>query len=191
MVREVRNQLDRRLTGEVKLKISDKAKDVIGVVAPTLGAALGGPLGGLAGQLLGSLVSGKGTADLETVLLEQKPETMLALRQAEQEFLLKLDELGVERERIAMADRASAREMAKVNMKPQIIISATFLGGYFAILLLRMSGVFEVTPDDRVVDNLMTALTYGVPLILAFWFGSTAGSATKSALLAQSRPADS
>ena len=89
-----------------------------------------------------------------------------------------------------MADRASARDLAKVNMKPQMLISATFLGGYFLILGLRMAGVFE-SQEDRVVDNLLTALTYGVPLILAFWFGSTAGSSTKSALLAASKPADS
>jgi hypothetical protein len=80
--------------------------------------------------------------------------------------------------------------MAKIDMRPQMIISATFLGGYFLILLLRMSGAFEGVPDDKVVDNLLTALTYGVPLILAFWFGSTAGSARKSQLLAEANPAD-
>ena len=171
----------------MKLKLSDKAKDVIKVIAPTLGTALGGPLGGLAGQILGGLVGGGSNKDLEDALLTQAPETMLALRKAEQEFQTKLAELGVEEDRIAMADRVSARELAKVNMKPQMVISASFLGGYFLILILRMSGAFE-EQDDKVVDNLLTALTYGVPLILAFWFGSTAGSAVKSGLLAQSRP---
>lgn len=171
----------------VKLKISDKAKGVIGAIAPTLGAALGGPLGALAGNVISAALGGK---DVEQALIEQKPETLLALRKAEQDFVVKLEELGVERERISMADRASARDLAKVNMKPQMLISATFLGGYFLILGLRMAGVFEAQ-EDRVVDNLLTALTYGVPLILAFWFGSTAGSSTKSALLAASKPADS
>lgn len=171
----------------MKLKISDKAKEVIGAVAPTLGAALGGPLGALAGNVISAALGGK---DVETALVEQKPETLLALRKAEQDFVVKLEELGVERERISMADRASARDLAKINMKPQMVISATFLGGYFLILGLRMAGVFEAQ-EDRVVDNLLTALTYGVPLILAFWFGSTAGSSTKSALLAASKPADS
>lgn len=171
----------------VKLKISDKAKGVIGAIAPTLGAALGGPLGALAGNVISAALGGK---DVEQALIEQKPETLLALRKAEQDFVVKLEELGVERERIGMADRASARDLAKLDMRPQMLISATFLGGYFLILGLRMAGVFE-SQEDRVVDNLLTALTYGVPLILAFWFGSTAGSATKSALLAASKPADS
>lgn len=170
----------------MKLKISDKVKNIISTVAPTLGAALGGPLGAMAGNVISAALGG---GDIETMLLEQNPETMLALRKAEQEFLVKLEELGVEKERIAMADRVSARDMAKVNMKPQIVISAVFLGGYFTVLILRMSGAFEVQ-DDKVVDNLLTALTYGVPLVLAFWFGSTAGSQAKSVMLANSKPAD-
>lgn len=169
----------------MKLKISDKAKNVISTIAPTLGAALGGPLGALAGNVISAAL---GDGDVEQALLTQKPETLLALRKAEQDFEIKLQELGVEKERIAMADRASARDLAKVNMKPQMAISATFLGGYFLILILRMSGIFDGEQEDKVVDNLLTALTYGVPLILAFWFGSTAGSALKSQLLYQSKP---
>jgi hypothetical protein len=172
------------------IRLSEKAKKVVSVVAPSLGAALGGPLGGLAGQILGGLVSGGKVADLEEAILTQKPETLLALKKLEQDYILKLEELGVEQSRVEAADRASARDMAKIDMRPQMIISATFLGGYFLILLLRMSGAFEGVPDDKVVDNLLTALTYGVPLILAFWFGSTAGSARKSQLLAEANPAD-
>lgn len=174
----------------MKLKLSDKARDVIQVVAPTLGTALGGPLGGLAGQILGSLVGGD-SKKLEDALLTQAPETMLALRKAEQEFQLKLAELGIEEERIAMADRVSARDMAKVNMKPQLWISALFLGGYFGVLILRMIGVLEPDAQDKeIINTLMSVLTTGVPLILMFWFGSTAGSAVKSQLLAESKPAN-
>lgn len=60
------------------LKISDKAKAVIATVAPTLGAALGGPLGGLAGNVLATAIGGKDAKDLERVLVEQQPETLLA-----------------------------------------------------------------------------------------------------------------
>ena len=172
------------------LKLNDKTRDIIAVVAPTLGAALGGPLGGLAGQILGGLVGGN-TKDLEKVLLEQKPETMLALRKAEQDFLLKLEEIGVERERIEMADRTSAREMAKVNMKPQMVLSSVFIGGYFTVFVALLTGTVELTQSQQTLINvLMGVLTAGIPTILAFWFGSTAGSAVKSQLLADSKPAN-
>lgn len=172
----------------MKLKLSDKAKNVIKVVAPTLGAALGGPLGGMAGQILGGLVGGN-AKDLEDALLTQAPETMLALRKAEQEFQLKLTELGVEEERIAMADRASARDMAKTDMRAQMWLSGLFVGGYFTIFLAVASGTIEPAPgQQRTIDMLLGMLATGIPMVMSFWFGSTAGSAAKNQLLANSRP---
>jgi len=172
----------------VKLKISDKVKNIISTVAPTLGAALGGPLGGLAGNVISAALGG---GDVEKILLEQKPETLLALRAAEQEFELKLQELGVERERIAMADRASAREMAKVDMRAQIWLSVLFVGGYFTIFLAVASGMIEPAPSQqRTIDVLLGMLATSIPGVMAFWFGSTSGSAAKSAMLANSKPVD-
>ena len=173
----------------MKLKISDKAKNVISTVAPTLGAALGGPLGALAGNVVAAALGGK---DVEQALIEQKPETLLALRRAEQDFQLKLEELGVERDRIEMADRASARELGKVNLKPQMILSALFIGGYFAIIIAVLLGALQTDGSEReYMVALLGVLTAGIPQILAFWFGSTAGSAVKSQLLAESKPAES
>lgn len=172
----------------MKLKVSSKAKNVIATVAPTLGAALGGPLGALAGNVISAALGGK---DIETALVEQKPETLLALRKAEQDFVLKLEELGVERDRIEMADRASARDMAKINMKPQMVLSGVFIGGYFFVLSLLLLGEVELTQTQQTLINvLMGVLTAGIPTILSFWFGSSAGSTVKSHLLAESQPAD-
>jgi len=171
------------------LKLSDKAKSVIRAVAPTLGASLGGPLGGMAGNVIAAALGGKNSKDVEDALLTQKPEAILALRQAERDFELKLEEMDIDRERIAMADRISARDLAKVNMKPQIVLSLVFLGGYFTILLSMMAGLFEVEGLAAAqFPTLMGVLTTGVPIILAFWFGSTAGSAVKSQMLADSKP---
>ena len=172
----------------MKLKISDKAKNVISTVAPTLGAALGGPLGALAGNVVAAALGGK---DVEAALIEQKPDTLLALRKAEQEFQLKLEELGVERERIEMADRVSARDMGKVNLKPQMYLSGLFIGGYFGIIIALLMGAVETNGTEReYLIAMLGVLTAGIPQILAFWFGSTAGSAVKSSLLAASKPAD-
>ncbi len=172
----------------MKLKISDKVKNIIATVAPTLGAALGGPLGGLAGNVISAAL---GSGDVETMLLEQNPETLLALRKAEQDFLTKLEELGVEKERIAMADRISARELAKVNMKPQIVLSALFVIGYFFIFWLLLFQELELNSNQTTLVNvLMGVLTAAVIKVMDFWFGSTAGSIAKSAMLANSKPTD-
>jgi hypothetical protein len=171
----------------VKTKLSDKAKNIISTIAPTLGA-LGGPLGAMAGNVISAAL---GDGDINKVLIEQKPETLLALRKAEQEFELKLEELGVEKERIAMADRASAREMAKVNMVPQMVLSGVFVVGYFSIFWLLLYENIELNIRQATMVNvLMGVLTAGVIKIMDFWFGSTAGSQAKSVMLANSKPAD-
>ena len=173
------------------IKISDKAKNVIQTVAPTLGAALGGPLGALAGNVIAAALGGGDGKSVEDALLTQKPETLLALRNAEMSFQLELEKLGVETEKLAVQDRASARDMAKVNMVPQMWMSGLFIGGYFSIILSLIFGVASVEPNDQMNLNLLLGvLTAGIPTILAFWFGSTAGSAQKSALLAASKPAE-
>jgi hypothetical protein len=175
----------------VKWKLSDKARATIQAVAPGLAAALGGPLAGAAAGALVSALGGDEKA-AEAALLTQSPETLLALRKAEQDFAVRMRELDIEPERLAQADRADARSMAKTNMKPQMAITAIFLGGYFALLGVLMTGAIVVDGVAREqLPTLLGVLTGSVPGILAFWFGSTAGSQAKSFMLANSKPADS
>jgi hypothetical protein len=167
-------------------KIGEKAKQVISVVAPSLGAALGGPLGGLAGQILGGLVSGGKVADIEEAILTQKPETLLALKQMERDYLLKLEELGIDEKKIEASDRASARDLAKVNMRPQMGLSLLFIGGYFLILAAFFVGKIEITAElKEPFLILLGVITANVPSIMQFWFGTSSGSQRKTDLLAE------
>jgi hypothetical protein len=168
------------------LRLSEKAKKVVSVVAPSLGAALGGPLGGLAGQILGGLVSGGKVADLEEAILTQKPETLLALKKLEQDYILKLEELGVEQHKVEAADRSSARDLAKVNMRPQMMLSLLFIGGYFIILSAFFVGKIEISPElKEPFLILLGVITANVPSIMQFWFGTSSGSQRKTDLLAE------
>lgn len=172
------------------LKISGKARSVISTVAPTLGMALGGPLGAMAGNLIANAIGGS-PERVEAALVTQQPETLVALRKAEIDFQAKLKELGIEEERLAVQDRSSARELAKVDMTPQLWMSGLFIGGYFLIILSLIFGVATLNDGDQMNLNLLLGvLTAGIPSILAFWFGSSAGSSQKNLLLAASKPAD-
>lgn len=53
----------------------------------------------------------------------------------------------------------------------QIILSMLFIGGYFAVLMVIMTGVVHI-PDElrELIGNLLSTLTAGVLLILNFWF---------------------
>jgi hypothetical protein len=174
----------------MKWKLSDKAKATIQAVAPGLAAALGGPLAGAAAGALVSALGGDEKA-AEDALIAQNPETLLKLRQAENDFTLKMRELDIEPEKLASADRADARSLAKVDMRPQMILSGVFVVGYFIIFWwLLMENVELNIRQSTMVNVLMGVLTAGMIKIMDFWFGSTAGSREKSVLLANSKPAD-
>jgi hypothetical protein len=167
-------------------KLGNKAKEVIAVVAPTLGAALGGPLGGLAGQILGGIVSGNDPKALEESILTQKPETLIALRKAEQEFKVKLRELDIEEDKLVFNDRANARDLAKADMGPHKVLSLVFIGGYFLILAAFFVGKIEIDPAMREPFLiLLGVITANVPSIMQFWFGTSSGSQRKTDILAE------
>lgn len=166
------------------MKASDfgkKAKDIISAVAPMIGTALGGPLGGLAGNMLSSVLGHAGKS-LEDVILEQNPETMLLLKKADNEFKTQMRELDIREEDIHAKDRQSARDLAKVNMKPQMILSTVFILGYFVVLsLFFVDGIAVPESLKEPFLVLVGVLTASVPSIMQFWFGSSTGSKEKTA----------
>lgn len=168
-----------------KLNIGKALKGVLGVVAPTLGMALGGPLGGFAGKWLGDKLGVK-PEDLPTFIGAQDPETMIKLKQLDQDFQLELEAMDVDIFALEVEDRKSARDMAKTNMVPQITLSVIFIIGYFGLVFSIFSGMVELVDTMRQTGNiLLGVMTANLPLIMQFWFGSSHGSKRKSELMSK------
>lgn len=151
-------------------------KKVVGSIAPTIATALGGPLAGVATKFLADTVLGKDASEEEIgdYIIGATPEQLAAIKKADQEFKAKMKELEIDVERLAVDDRKSARELFKVNIWPQIILSTLFLLGYFLLIGLLFSGVVALEEGMRDVANvLLGGVTIGVPLILRFWFGGS------------------
>lgn len=70
--------------------------DVVKSVLPWIGTALGGPLGGVAADAIGKTLGISNTAveDVKSILAGMSPEKLAELKQADQEFQLKMAELG-------------------------------------------------------------------------------------------------
>lgn len=170
----------------VNFKFSDKAKAIIAAIAPTLGTAIGGPFGTLAGATIAAAIGGGDPKAAEAAILGQDPATLLALKKADQDFTIQLEQLGIERDKLAYADVADARSMAKVDMRPQIVIGGCFLTGYFAIMGAIGVGAIQLTGTAaQVFPILIGVLTAAVPQILQFFFGSSVGSKEKTQILGQ------
>lgn len=170
-------------------------KSLIGTVAPWIGTALGGPLGGMAvGAIADALgLSEKTESAIKTALSGATPEQMLALKQADQQFALRMQELGFQNtqalEKIAADDRDSARkrEMSVQDYTPRILaylIVGGFLGMAYGVLFKQMSA------DSVLAGTIIGYLSAKAEQVASYYFGSTTGSAEKTRLLANSVPAE-
>jgi len=170
-------------------------QSLVRTVAPWLGTALGGPLGGMAVEAIGNALGlqDKTVETVKSALAGATPEQMLAIKKADQEFALHMQELGfkqiVDLEAIAAGDRKDARDMQKMTRSLiPAILSVLVTVGFFGLLLGMMSGWLKVS-DSQALLLMLGSLTTAWGVVMAFWFGTTNDSSRKTELLAQSSPA--
>jgi hypothetical protein len=164
-----------------------KVKDVLSVVAPTLGTALGGPLGGVAGVALKKALGHEKATDdeLSSLILSASPEQIIELKKAEIEFQKFLEENEIEVERIHAQDRDSARKReAEVKDKTPSILAFGITGGYFGTLIYLLVNGLPATGSEPLL-LMLGALTREVGTVFAYYFGSSAGSKHKTDALAE------
>lgn len=166
-------------------------KNIVSTVAPWVGAAIGGPLGSTAVSVVADALglSEKTESAIKQAISGTTPEQMLALKKADQEFAVRMQELGFSQvkdlEAIAAGDRDSARkrEMEVKDHTPRNLAYAITVG-FFSVLLLLMFADFPENSKEVLYIMLGTLGTSWTACI-SYYFGSTAGSKVKSELLAK------
>lgn len=158
----------------------EKAKQVIGTVAPMLGTVLGGPLGGLAGAALAKALGTDDPKAQEKLIASGDPEVLLKLKQAENDLQTRLKQLEIDEEKLHFDDTANARsrEIATHDTTPRwLAYLVTF--GFFGVLgaLLALGKPKE---GGDVLLVLVGSLGTAWAGIISYYFGSSAGSASKS-----------
>ena len=163
--------------------------DTLEKLAPTVATCLGSPVAGMAVSALESALGMK-SDDIKSSIEDNKltGDQVAAIQAAEINLKAQAQQLGLNFEALAVEDRKSAREMqsaTKSFVPPLLAISVTV--GFFGILYLLMTD--QVAKSDALLlmlGSLGTAWTG----IIAFYFGSSAGSQAKDDLLHQSKPAE-
>jgi hypothetical protein len=167
-------------------------KQVVATVAPWIGGALGGPLGGAAMTVIADTL---GLSDATESAIKQAisgttPEQMLALKNADQDFKLKMQELGFtntkDMEALAVEDRSSARlREVTTGDKTARNLAYAITVGFFGTLTYLMVG--SVSTESRDILNIMLgSLGTAWVGVNSYYFGSTKGSQAKTELLAKS-----
>ena len=161
--------------------------DWLKTIAPTIATALGGPLGGLAYEAI-SKVLGISQDDAKKMLDDGKltADQIASVQQAEIALKAKAQELNLDFEKLSVEDRSSARTMQSNThswIPPFLAVGITV--GFFGILYALMTD--KVTKSDELMimlGSLSTAWTG----VIAFYFGSSAGSQRKDELIHNSTP---
>ena len=173
-----------------------KWKEIVRRVAPTIGAALGGPLAGSATKFVAEKLLGKSDAPIAEItkaIIDATPEKLAKLNEIDKEFEIEMQKLGIDIYKLEIEDRKSARNLFKVNIWPQITLSAIFVFGYFLVLylLIDKGSTFASATGNEYMKGVFTTilgvLTAAIPQILSFWFGSSLGSKEKNRGLVESR----
>ena len=164
---------------------------LIKTVAPWIGTALGGPLGGMAVEAASNALglSSKTTDTIKQALSGATPEQMLALKNADNDFALKMQALGFKEvtdlEAIAAGDRKDARDMQKTTRSVMpAVLSTVVTVGFLSLLTGMMLGVLKVS-DNQALLIILGSLGTGWGAVMQFWFGTTHDSGRKTDMLAK------
>ena len=163
--------------------------DWLKTIAPTIATALGGPLAGLAIEAVSKAI-GIDPKDVQSTISEGKlsSDQIMLLKQAEIQMAARAQEMGLDFAKLSNEDRKSARDMqaaTKSKLVPflAIVIVMSFIG----VVISTLAGATKV--ESVLAGTLIGYLSAKAEQVIAFYFGSSAGSQKKDELLHNSTPA--
>ena len=152
-------------------------------IAPTIATALGGPLAGMAVSAISKAV-GVDEDKVQDLISSNKlnADQVAQLKMAEIELAKQAQELGLNFEKLAVEDRKSAREMQATtrSMMPTILACAVTLG-FFSIVVMMFFN--QIDSNNPAILMMLGSLGTAWTGIIAYYFGSSAGSQAKTDLL--------
>jgi hypothetical protein len=166
-------------------------KNVLAKIAPTAASLLVGPFAGMAVQALGEALGidapTQGKIEQAFKNGQLSGEQLVAVKIAEQNLAIKLEELGVKREEIEASDRANARGMqiATRSWVPAAL-SIMITLGFFGVLAAMFK--YPEIKESAPLMIMLGALGAEFGAVCKFWLGGNAGSDRTKELLAQSQP---
>lgn len=160
-------------------------KQTLARLAPTVATALGGPLAGLAVNTIAERLGLE--PDEEAVaqaVSSGSPEVLYKLKEAEHDFKLRMKELGLKEDALYIEDTASARRAYTKHKDPMVqLLAVLIVLGFMAVVGLVLAGQFVVS--GALAGTLVGYMSAKAEQVVAFYFGSSAGSKQKTEAMAQ------
>ena len=154
-------------------------------IAPTIATAMGGPLAGMAVSALSKAI-GVDPDKVGDLISNNKltAEQIAQVKIAEIELQKQAQEIGLNFEKLSVEDRKSARDMqaATRSIVPPAL-AAIVTVGFFGILGMMLFG--KVDSGNPAILMMLGSLGTAWTGIIAYYFGSSAGSQAKTDLLSK------
>jgi len=158
-------------------------------IAPTIATAMGGPLAGMAVEAISKAI-GVDPSEVQNTINSGKmsADQIAALQQAELALKARAQEMGLDFEKLAVADRSSARQMqiSTGSFVPPTL-SIMIVVAWSAVQYFLLTHVIDPSMRELIARVLGT-LDGALMLVLSFYFGSSSGSQAKDSLLHKSTP---
>ena len=150
----------------------NKLKNILGSLAPTLGAALGGPIGGQAGEILSKVLGvSNNPKSLEQAIQNMTAEQMIELKKAEKDFEVQMKELEVDVFALEVQDKQDARGKFSRDWTARIMGIAT-LGGFLGYIFLVT--IQPPEQNSEALINLVLGYLGGLAsAVISFYFGAS------------------
>ena len=150
----------------------DGLKNLIGGLAPTIGAALGGPVGGMAAETIAKVLGcSPEPKAIEQAIQQATPEQLAEIMKAEIQFQTRMKELEVDVFALETKDIQHARQVMGKDWTPRAIaiMCVIFFGGYIAMVTIQD----PAANDDGIVNLVLGYLGGIVSSIISFYFGAS------------------
>ena len=157
-------------------------------IAPTIATAMGGPLAGMAVSAISKAI-GVDPDKVGDLISNNKlsAEQIAQVKIAEIELQKQAQELGLNFAKLEVEDRKSAREkQATTRSIVPPALAAIITIGFFSILIMMMIG--KVDGNNPTILMMLGSLSTAWTGIIAYYFGSSAGSQAKTDLLSKAGP---
>lgn len=157
-------------------------------IVPTIATALGGPLAGVAAGFIADKlgVSDKTISNVSDAITKatQSPETLLELKRIDAELQKYFAGLEIDIFKLEVADRADARnrEIQLKDWVPSVLGISIVAGFFFTLAWLAFNGL--PPGNENAFMFLLGSLATMTQSVMSYYFGSTKGSADKTAVMA-------
>lgn len=158
-------------------------------IAPTIATAMGGPLAGMAVEAISKAI-GVDPSEVQNTINSGKmtADQIASLQTAEIALKARAQEMGLDFEKLAVADRASARQMQiSTNSFVPPTLSIMIVVAWSAVQYFLLTHVIDPSMRELIARVLGT-LDGALMLVLSFYFGSSSGSQAKDTMLHNSTP---